>query len=94
MLVEPLDPVSAKRLIRQIIETGEVSFSRHAEEELLKDRLTMADAVHVLRAGTGEPAEWINGQWRYRMRTQKLYVVVRFRSKTALRIITAWRIGR
>ena len=54
----------------------------------------MADAVHVLRAEVGEPAEWINGQWRYRMRTQKLYVVVRLRSKTALRIVTAWRIGR
>jgi hypothetical protein len=94
MLAEPLDPVSAKRLIRQIIETGEVTFSRHAEEELLKDRLTMADAEHVLRAGVGEPAEWINGQWRYRIRTQTLYVVVRFRSETALRVVTAWRIGR
>jgi hypothetical protein len=94
MLAEPLDPVRAKRLIRQIVETGEMTFSRHAEEELLKDRLTMADVVHVLRAGVVEPAEWINGQWRYRMRTQKLYVVVRFRSETALRVITAWRIGR
>lgn len=94
MLAEPLDPVRAKRLIRQIVETGEATFSRHAEEELLKDRLTMADVLHVLRAGVVEPAEWINGQWRYRMRTQKLYVVVRFRSETALRVITARRIGR
>ncbi len=54
----------------------------------------MADVVHVLRAGVVEPAEWINGQWRYRVRAQKLYVVVRLRSETALRVITAWRIGR
>lgn len=94
MLAEPLDPVRAKTPIRQVVETGELTFSSHAEEELLKDRLTMADVVHVLRAGVAEPAEWINGQWRYRMRTQKLYVVVRFRSETALRVITAWRIGR
>ena len=94
MLAEPLDPVRARRLIRQIVETGEVTFSRHAEEELLKDRLTMADVVHVLRGGVVEPAEWNNGQWRYRMRTQKLCVVVRLRSETALRVITAWRIGR
>jgi hypothetical protein len=52
MLAEPFDPARAKRLIRQVVETGELTFSSHAEEELLKDRLTMADVVHVLRVIT------------------------------------------
>ena len=63
MLVEPLAPPEARRLIRDILENGSVSFSKHADEELAKDGLTMVDATNVLRGGVVDPGEFENGSW-------------------------------
>ena len=52
----------------------------------------MVDAINVLRGGIVEPGEFENGSWRYRVRTQRMYVVVAFRSETELRVVTAWRL--
>ena len=41
-----------------------------------------------------EPAEWEHGSWRYRVHTQRIWVVVAFRSETRLVIVTAWRTRR
>jgi hypothetical protein len=91
VLVEPLTPVDAKRLIGAILDEGSVTFSSHALKELEKDDLTTVDAVNMLRGGIVEPGEFENGSWRYRVRTARMCVVVAFRSETELRIVTAWR---
>jgi hypothetical protein len=91
-LNEPLDPIEAKRLIRQLLETGEFHFSRHAETEMAADHLTTVDCVNVLRGGVVEPPEWENGSWRYRVCTGHMCVVIAFRSAMALVVVTAWRI--
>ena len=91
MLVEPLSPPEARRLIQEILETGSVTFSKHAEEEMAKDNLTMVDVANVLRGGVLDPAELENGSWRYRVRTARIAVIVAFRSETELRVVTAWR---
>lgn len=91
---EPLSPLDAKRLIREILAGGEVVSSRHASVEMEKDDLTMVDCVNVLRGGIVEPAEWENGTWRYRAHTQRIWVVVAFRSAKRLAIVTAWRLKR
>jgi hypothetical protein len=88
---EPFSPAEAKRRIVAILTTGDVAFSGHARRELAKDSLTTVDAANVLRAGSVDPAEAENGEWRYRVRTQRMAVVVAFRSETELRIVTAWR---
>jgi hypothetical protein len=88
---EPLSPPEAKRLIREILAGGEVVSSRHATEEMKNDDLTMVDCINVLRGGIVEPAEWENGTWRYRVHTQRIWVVVAFRSETRLVVVTAWR---
>jgi hypothetical protein len=89
---EPLDPVRARALIRKILESGSVSYSkRHADEELEKDQMSRVDVVNVLRAGWVDPAELREGTWRYRVRTPKMAVVVAFRSETEIRVVTAWR---
>jgi hypothetical protein len=49
------------------------------------------DAVNVLRGGVVEPAEEERGTWRYRVRTANMTVVVAFRSKLDLVVVTAWR---
>ncbi len=91
---EPLNSPEAKRLIGEILAGGEVVSSRHARQELEKDNLTMVDCINVLRGGVVEPAEWENGTWRYRVRTQRIWVVVAFRSEKRLVIVTAWRTRR
>ena len=93
MLVEPLSPPDARRLIREILQSGSVVLSRHAAEEMAKDNLTMVDVTNVLRGGLVDPAEFEKGSWRYRVRTARIAVIVAFRSETELRVVTAWRMN-
>jgi hypothetical protein len=94
MLVEPLEPDKARRLIQKILQKGAVSISHHAEAELAKDALSTVDAVNVLRAGVVEPAELERGTWRYKVRTNRIVVVVAFRSGSEMTVVTAWRVKR
>lgn len=73
---------------------GSVVFSRHALEEMAKDNLTAIDCTNVLRGGVAEPGEFENGSWRYRLRTNQIFVVIAFRSEGKLVIVTAWRTKR
>jgi hypothetical protein len=94
MTGEPLNPIQARQLIRNIIAAGEVRFSRHAFEEMARDDLSTVDCANVLRGGVVEPPEWEHGSWRYRVRTNRIYVVISFRSETQLVVVTAWRLQR
>ena len=88
---EPLSPPDARRLIHEILSTGEVVSSGHAAEEMAKDDLTLVDCISVLRSGVVEPAELERGTWRYRVHARRVRVVVTFRSETRLAVVTAWR---
>lgn len=88
----PLDPEAAHRLIRKFLESGTVSFSKHALEEFRHDHLTTVDCVNVLRGGVVEPPEQEGDTWRYRVRTARIYVVIAFRSEAELIVVTAWRV--
>lgn len=90
----PLGTTAAKRLIRHIIEAGTVRFSGHALAEMARDELTAVDCVNVLRGGVVEPPELERGTWRYRVKTNRICVVVAFRSEHELVVVTAWRIQR
>jgi len=89
----PLRPDEAKAAIRNILENEDVRWTRHAVRELEKDDLETPDALNVLRAGVVDPAEWENGEWRYRVRTSRMVVVVAF-VEGGMRIVTGWRIKR
>ena len=92
MLDEPLKRAEAKRLILAILKDGSVSFAQpHAMERLKKRQMSTVDCLNVLRGGTAEEAEHENGEWRYRVHTGKMTVVVRFEDETELMIVTAWR---
>lgn len=91
---EPLRADAVKRLVRLILGEGLVSFTSHADREMLADDLAKVDVENVLRAGVASEGEWENGQWRYRMYTQRIVFVIAFRSAERLVVITAWRIQR
>jgi len=92
---EPLSPDAATALIRSILHKGQIAFSRHAIEELLKDHLTTVDCVNVMRAGRVKlPADLTKQTWRYRVETPRIAVIVAFRSEEELVVVTAWRAKR
>ena len=89
---EPFDEVIAKRLIRHILEDESLGFTKHARDEMRKDSLDTTDIVNVLRAGWMEgAAEMKNRAWRYRLMTNRMSVIVTFRSVTEAVVVTAWR---
>ena len=88
---EPFQEQKAKDLIRSILGKGTVSYTSHFREEIGKDKMTTKDCENVLRGGWVEPAEEECGSWRYRVCTQRMCVVVTFRSESELVLITAWR---
>jgi hypothetical protein len=89
---EPLRPNEARRLIRAILEQGNLRFSQHALDEMAHDALDTVDCTNVLRAGVVDPPEWEHGSWRYHVRTARMCFVVAFRSAMDLVVVTAWRI--
>lgn len=91
-VLEPLKPPEAKRLAREIVLSGVVGFSIHAMEEMAKDDLHSTDCINLLRAGVFGAAEYTNRQWRYRVTTPRICIVIAFTSESELRIVTAWRI--
>ena len=88
----PLKPPDAKQLARDIAENGAVEFSRHALAEMKKDGLQTPDCLNLVRGGVYEAAEIQNGEWRYRIHTRCICIVIAFASASRLRVVTAWRI--
>ena len=93
MIPEPLRPPEAKKLIREIISKGIVTYSQpHAEDQMHKRGISTVDCVNVLRGGVVAEGEYENGSWRYRVFTPtRMCVVIRFESESMLEVITAWR---
>lgn len=87
----PLREVEARQLLTRILAEGSIVFSRHALDEMANDQMVEQDAINVLRAGRFDPAEWENGDWRYRIHTQRFCVVAAFDSETLAVVVTAWR---
>ena len=93
-LREPLSPTVAKTCIRSALAAGEVRFSGHAEAEMTTDDLTAVDCINVPRGGIVLQPELERGTWRYRVTTQRIAIVVVFRSESVVVIVTAWRFKR
>lgn len=90
--LRPLKPADAKPLFREIMEKGVVSVSPHAAKAMEDDCLQTTDCLNLLRAGVVEVPELINDEWRYRISTAQICIVVTLVSPTRLRVVTAWRI--
>ena len=87
-----LSQVEARKLFREIVANGDVTFTAHARKEMKKDKLHSPDVLNLLRGGIIGGAEWENGELRYHVSTLRMCAVVTVVSQTELRVITAWRI--
>ena len=88
---QPLRAVAARKLAKEIVETGSVGFFSHAEDEMAKDKLDATDVTNVLRGGAYSEAEWENGEWRHHVFMQRIVVAIQFESEIVLMVVTAWR---
>jgi len=76
---------------------GTGDLGHRAEQPFLKemaaDNLTIVDCTNVLRGGVPDPAEWNDEyeEYRYRVHTQRICVVIVFTSEEELFIVTTWR---
>ena len=89
-----MHPAEARKLLREILVSGTLTYSGHAKREMEKDELTTQDLVNVLRGGVVEPSELEHGSWRHRVKTNRICVVVVLVSKREAVVVTAWRIRR
>ena len=89
-----VDAAVARKLLREVLASGTLTFSGHAKKEMEKDGLTTPDVLNVLRAGVVEPSEFEQGSWRHRVKTNTICVVVVLASERAAVVVTAWRIRR
>lgn len=96
MGLDKLDRNAARKLISRIRTHGVVNIWDHCEEQMLERDIDAVDLDNVLRCGTifEEPELHKSGNWRYRVQTQYMLVVIQFDGENELSAVTAWRIKR
>lgn len=90
-----MTPAEARRVINRVLgDEGYVGVGDHAVRELAADELDMGDVLNILRCGDVRRAEWENGEWRYRVETQRMVVVIAFSEDgpPTIFVVTAWRL--
>lgn len=88
---DALSPQDAKARVLHILRDGIVAWTKHARAEMAADALTESDCMNVLRGGWVDRVELTRETWRYRVVTQRMAVVIAFRSGAELVVVTAWR---
>jgi hypothetical protein len=84
----PLSTADAKKLLKKILDSGEVTYTQpHALQRLSERFISMIDCENVLRAGKIEP-EGVN---RFKVSTNKITVVIEFLSENEVLVVTVWR---
>jgi hypothetical protein len=82
---------AARRVLNQSIRNGSVGLTKHAEEEMFQDDITLQEVFGILQKGRILEPEWEQGSWRYRIVLQSVWVVIAFRENIRTVVITAWR---
>jgi hypothetical protein len=93
MIEHPLNPVRAKQLLRSIVATGDLSYIRHAREQMEERKINEQDVENILNGGTVALSDIVGGVFRYRVSTPRMTVVLEFESETEVIIVTVWRTG-
>ena len=88
---EDVEDVDA--LVAHILEYGLVGFPRYVRVAMAERGIDESDVRNVLRAGQCAGHRFAKGSWRYEICTQRYVVVVAFRSRDRLAIVTTWRVG-
>ena len=91
---DPLNAKDAKKQIRHILKNGRVLYSRpHAIERLRERNLTMVDCENVLRGGSVSQPYKEGNNWRHKVSTNNMTVIVQLLPYDQFMVVTAWREG-
>ena len=91
---EPYDPEAARSQIVRILDgPGMTVFTKRAKDALMKNTMTSADAVNVLRGGRISKPVLSEAGWTYRAETARMRVEFSFRPDELV-IESAWRTNR
>jgi len=89
-----LSNTRARKLLAEIFNVNPnfISYTKHAFEQMSEDDLKTGDILNVLKAGKiyNDP-EFENGSYRYRVETRNIVVVIAFRKRNYVVVITTWR---
>ena len=91
-LGEPFQPHTAAWLIRKIVASGTIQWSKHARKRLMERGLNEDVCEDVLRVGGVANPRLEGGTWRYRVHHGGTTVVVALRDEETLTVVTAWRL--
>lgn len=86
-----------KLLIKMMANDCKILFTDHAIKELKNDDLDRVDAINILSSSASkivDEPEQKNGNWRYRVITEKICVVIEFKSVNGILVITVFRMKR
>ncbi len=89
-----LDRTQARKALSKMLMLNPncVCYGSHFKERLTERQMIMGDVLNVLHEGKIEnDAEFENGQWRYRVATHKMTIVISFGDHDKIRLITCWR---
>jgi len=82
----------ARKLASKILKEGSIHFSKHAETRMVERNMNSNDVINLLRGGKIHEAPKLeHGSWRYRIETEKMTLVVAFRSESNLVVVSCWR---
>ncbi len=89
-----LDSTQARKLLSEILSKSPsfVWMTAHCKSQMQKRGMIATDVVNVLLGGKIHRApEYENGQWRYRVETGMMTVVIAFEGPSLVCCVTAWR---
>lgn len=89
-----LGKVQARKLLTEFLAKNPnfFSYGSYFKGRMAERKLIMSDVINVLHKGhILKDAEWENGQWRYRVETDRIIVVIAFANPSHIRGVTCWR---
>lgn len=82
----------AKKVILRALKSGGFEIAQHLCDRAEEREMNTMDVVSVLRSGSVvQSPDFEHGQWRYRVATPKMTVVVALTSANSIAVITCWR---
>ena len=89
-----LNKMQARKLLSELLGTNPNCFSygSYFKRRLAERRMTVGDIINILHIGQIlHDAEYEQQQWRYRIQTATMTVIITFISPAHVRLITCWR---
>jgi hypothetical protein len=87
----PLTAHAASDLLQGIVRDGTVAWSLDALDRARVAGITTAECANAMLSGVADPAELRDGQWHYRLRSPRMWILLTFRSDDEAAVVDVGR---